>query len=340
VPAVKESFVLKTTSLTTRDGLSDNNVTALMPDDRGNLWVGTENGLNCLNDGKFRLYTVDNGLTYPHVTALCLDKRDNLLVGTIKGMSIIRQQVKGRTFKPLEKPEGSWIHSILEDMNGIIWIASDRGLFRVIPSTSTDGGSGDAGRFLLNHGFFSDKVISLYEDCEGTLWFGTIGKGFGNLYKSTFKFYTVSHGLSHHHATAVYQDHNGDIWIGTRGGGLNRFSSKNGKFRTYTGKHGLSSQWITSIYGDRYGNIWIGTPEGLNRFKNGNFKIFTTNDGLSGSFIRSLFVDSSGNLWIGTNGKGLNRYNLAEGKFQIYGARHGLSNLFVSVITADIDGTL
>lgn len=328
------------TSFTNKDGLSDNNVTTLMPDNRGNLWVGTENGLNFLTDGKFRLYTVENGLAHPHITALCRDKRGNLLVGTIKGMSIISHQVKGKTFKPLEKLEGSWIYSILEDMSGVIWIASDRGLYRVIPSTSTDGSGGDAGRFLLNHGFFSDKVISLYQDCEGTLWFGTMGKGFGNLYKSTFKFYTVSHGLSHHHTTAVYQDYSGDIWIGTHGGGLNRFNSKYGKFRIYTGKHGLSSQWITSIYGDRYGNIWIGTPEGLNRFKNGNFKTFTSNDGLSGSFIRSLFVDSSGDLWIGTHGKGLNRYNPGEGKFQIYGTRQGLSNLFVSVIAADIAGNL
>jgi ligand-binding sensor domain-containing protein/AraC-like DNA-binding protein len=328
------------TSLTTRDGLSDNNVTALMPDDRGNLWVGTENGLNCLTDGKFRLYTVENGLTHPYITALYRDKRGGLLVGTINGIYLISPQAKEKTFKPLEILKGSWIYSLLEDRNGIIWIASDRGLYHVVSSTSTAGDIGDARRFHLNHGYFSDKVISLYEDGEGTLWFGTLGKGLGNFYKSNFKFYTVRHGLSHHHTTAVYQDQSGDIWIGTRGGGLNRFGGKNGKFRTYTGKHGLSSQWITSIYGDGYGNIWIGTPEGLNRFKNGNFKTFTSKDGLSGSFIRSLFVDSSGDLWIGTHGKGLNRYNHGAGKFQIYGTRHGLSNLFVSAITADIDGTL
>jgi ligand-binding sensor domain-containing protein len=179
---------------TTRDGLSDNNVTALMPDDRGNLWVGTKNGLNCLTDGKFRSYTVDNGLAHPHVTALCRDKRGDLLVGTIIGMSITSHLAEGKTFKSLDKPESSWIHSILEDRNGTIWIASDQGLYRVMPSTSTDGGRGDTGRFLLDYGFSSDKVISLYEDCEGTLWFGTMGEGFSNLYKSTFKFYTVNHG--------------------------------------------------------------------------------------------------------------------------------------------------
>lgn len=328
------------TSFTTGDGLSHNNVTALMPDDQGNLWVGTANGLNCLTDGQFRLNTVGNGLTHPYITSLYLDKRGGLLVGTSKGMFRISLQAKEKTFKPLDILKGYGIYSLLEDRNGIIWIATDRGLYHVLPSAFSAGGIGDARRFLLKHGFFSDKVISLYEDCEGTLWFGTMGKGFGNLYKSTFKFYTASHGLSHYHTTAVYQDHTGDIWIGTRGGGLNRFNSKNGKFRTYTGKNGLSSQWITSIYGDRYGNIWIGTPEGLNRFKNRNFKTFTTNDGLSGSFIRSLFVDGTGDLWIGTHGKGLNRYNHGEGKFQIYGTRQGLSNLFVSVITADIDGTL
>ena len=52
------------TTYTTKDGLSGNLVRALLEDDRGNLWIGTDGaGLNLLRDGRFTAYTHKNGLS-------------------------------------------------------------------------------------------------------------------------------------------------------------------------------------------------------------------------------------------------------------------------------------
>lgn len=327
------------TSFSTANGLSHNNVTSLLVDGYGNLWVGTDNGLNLLNNGKFTVFTIKDGLPDNHITTLCIDKRGYLWVGTVNGTARLRSRTNRKTFKTLERLKACVIHSIMEDRNGILWIGSDKGIYRVVSFGSPgDKSSIDVRRFVFKEGSFYNSVISMYEDSEGVLWFGTSGKGFGNRYPSQFRFYSVNDGLSRPHVTAVYQDDQGDIWVGTRGGGLNRF--RDGTFKAYTRKDGLCSDWITSIYGDKTGIIWIGTPVGLNQLKNGKFKTFTFANGLSGSSIRSLYVDSSGNTWIGTNGSGLNLYNPVDKKFRNFGVENGLSNLFISVITGDIDGNL
>ena len=42
---------------TTKDGLADDFIWALMGTEDGSLWIGTNHGLNRLKDGKFALYT-------------------------------------------------------------------------------------------------------------------------------------------------------------------------------------------------------------------------------------------------------------------------------------------
>lgn len=329
------------TLFTASEGLSNNHVSSLLADSQGSLWIGTENGLNRMTDGKFAVFTVKEGLPANNITTMCREKKGSIWVGTINGLSIINHWGKQNKVRPVEPLINHLIYSLLNDSNGVIWIASDKGLYYAIPlSANAAEGTYSIRQLMMDDGFLGYPVISLFEDIEGTLWYGTEGKGFGNLYKSQFKFYTVNHGLSSQHVTSVYQDHKGDIWIGTWGGGLNRFKLKEGKFKIYSRKDGLNSRWVTSIYGDRDGNIWIGTTGGLCRFKNGSFKTFTTSDGLSGSSIRALVVDSSGNLWIGTHGKGLNLYKPREGKFQAYDIDHGLFNPFVSAITEDVHGNL
>jgi ligand-binding sensor domain-containing protein/AraC-like DNA-binding protein len=325
------------TTFSTADGLSNDNVTSITVDDDGHLWVGTENGLNHLSYGKCMVYGAKDGLPNNHVTSLFLGKDGILRIGTITGMAAANNPTNGTMLQSLEQMNGHMVFSILEDRNGILWVATDRGMY-YMTNPGTNNALVPNRSFVFGDGPRSASVISLYEDTDGILWFGTKGRGFGNRYPSSFRFYTTSDGLSHNDISAIYQDEEETVWIGTRGGGLNRF--KNGTFESYTQKNGLSSNWITSIYGDKNSTIWIGTPGGLNRFKDGKFSTFTTAHGLSSSSIRSLYVDHIGNTWIGTNGAGLNLFNPEDGTFSVFGAEHGLSNLFVTVITSDKDWNL
>lgn len=321
------------TSFTTSNGLSHNNVSSLVAGNRGDLWAGTDNGLNYLANGKCTTFTPEHGLPDNYITTLLLDGSEQLWVGTLRGIAVADTQTGPKVFKPF-KQLNAMAHSILRDRDGLVWIASDRGVYNIAPGA---GGETFNVRRVVVDGLFNNSVISLYEDREGILWFGTRGRGFGGRYTSPFRFYSVSHGLSHPDITTVYQDEKKNMWFGTRGGGLNRFV--NGTFKTYTIQDGLNSNWVTALYGDKNGTIWIGTPVGLNLLRNGRIERFPGRDAPH-SFILSLVVAGSGNTWIGTNGEGLYSYTPKDRKFQAFGTAQGLSNLFVTVVAEDGAGEL
>ncbi|MBZ5498671.1 MAG: regulator [Acidobacteriia bacterium] len=69
------------------DGLpADKAFSILVDGDR--IWAGTESGLACYEDGKWRYYGVKEGLAYPAVLSLALDTASgDIWAGTMKGLS-------------------------------------------------------------------------------------------------------------------------------------------------------------------------------------------------------------------------------------------------------------
>lgn len=65
-------------------GLPDNQVTALLQDNYGRLWVGTMKGL-CIYDGlTFNLFTKGNPIADNPITSLLQDSKGNIWIGTIR----------------------------------------------------------------------------------------------------------------------------------------------------------------------------------------------------------------------------------------------------------------
>lgn len=118
---------------TTRDGLSENAVTAIAEDAAGSLWVGTEhNGLDYFSQGKFTAYQVaTNGLPGNDISCLYIDGDGVLWVGT-SGHGMAR--LENGTWKRFSTRDGLASNSIgyiIGDDKGNLWIGSNRGLMRV-----------------------------------------------------------------------------------------------------------------------------------------------------------------------------------------------------------------
>lgn len=363
-------------SYTTKNGLSDNDVTTLLQDRSSDaLWIGTTNGVNRLYKGTITHYRTNDGLSNEVITALLQDRDGVLWVGTQgttsdEGKTFARKTSENTVPKnanPHDRTSGS-IHrlengvftryiykglpdkavtALLQDRSGALWIGTTSGVNRLQNGILT--------RYTMQNGLSNNVIRTLLEDCDGALWIGTNG-GVNRLRNNTISTYTAKKGLSNDVVMALLQDRDGSIWLGTHAGGVNRL--QNGIMVSYTSKNGLSNDAVTAVMGDSRADstkgkptttaaatttnnkgVWIGTyGGGLNHFRNGVFTHYTMQSGLSDDVVRSLLQDRSGALWIGTIGGGVNR--LKNGKMTTFTTKNGLSNDFVWSLVQDQSGVL
>jgi signal transduction histidine kinase/ligand-binding sensor domain-containing protein len=110
--------------------------------------------------------------------------------------------------------------------------------------------------------------------------------------------------------------------------------------RVWQTSEGLPEDYVHAFAQTPDGYLWIGTSGGLVRFDSVRFVVF--NSGNEPAFqddsIYTLRVARDGSLWAGTEGGGLVRYR--GGSFRSFGAKDGLTNLFVRTVFEDRRGTL
>ena len=120
--------------------ISDNFVTALAKDQTGNLWIGTQNGLNYyeLKTRKVshiyrKVRNTKYQLSNNNITALFYDATGRLWIGTEGGGLNYFDQANQR-FYSISKKLGlgdDVIHAIVEDRQHNLWLSTDLGLFKL-----------------------------------------------------------------------------------------------------------------------------------------------------------------------------------------------------------------
>ena len=260
---------------TTEDGLCGNEVWAILEDDDGIMWFGTETGL-CRWDGKgFKNIPLpendpndvspDTG--YPSrgangVAALIQDSKGTYWIGTDGNGAF---SYDGETFKSYLKFKGrlqpdsvysNSITNIVEDYKGHIWFGS-----------FTHGGLEEYdGKNFTNHaladGLGDGMVNSSFSDSEGYLWFGTRN---GGLYSYNFDVFYKMKNLADSSEVAmatVFEDSNGRFWVGSyaRKGVLLHDNSYYSPFEIENSDKLVDVKCIAE---DKDGHIWFGGRYGL-----------------------------------------------------------------------------
>jgi ligand-binding sensor domain-containing protein/signal transduction histidine kinase/AraC-like DNA-binding protein len=316
--------------LTTRDGLSQNSVLAILQDNFGFMWFGTRDGLNMYNGISMQVFNHDifdeNSLSNSHINHIAEDSQGNLWISTINGLTKFIRETE--TFKRYYIPditEESYIFCTLEDNNGNLWVGTREGIYIL-----------DKKQNILVPFQFPANVIekpgrlvkTIFEDQFGSIWFGTFSNGLYcyNPSNSTMLLFNTksSPALNTNRAEDVIEDSEGNIWIGTYGGGVNVWD-RSGNHIEYIIKkdtNGLSNNLVRTLHKDSNGDIWIGTFDGLNHFdsKTGIINVIFSEEldphGLSNNSIRSIFEDEKGTIWIGTYFGGINIYDKVNQRFR------------------------
>ncbi len=207
-------------------------------------------------------------------------------------------------------------YRIVEDNEGTIWVATNKGLFSVKNKTIVR-------HFGEYHGLPNPPANTVLITKEKELIVGTQQ----GAYKLVNGFFQPLHKqLTNERITSLLQDTNGSIWLGTNNHGLLRLNKN--KLEQLDDKNGLPNNRITSLYQDKELSIWVGTNSGLFRLREAPFITLTTKQGLSGDYIRSVLSHSNGSLWVG-NSKGLNK--IEDNKISTIKVAH--SNKQLSVLS-------
>jgi ligand-binding sensor domain-containing protein len=116
----------------TQDGLPENRIRAISQTPDGYLWIGTSGGLARFDGVRFVVYGRFNTPTMAddNIRALAVAKDGSLWVGTDGGGLLHFQDGRFRSFGPNEGLTNEFVSSVLEDGQGKLWVATNRGLFR------------------------------------------------------------------------------------------------------------------------------------------------------------------------------------------------------------------
>jgi ligand-binding sensor domain-containing protein/signal transduction histidine kinase len=276
--------------------------------------------------------------------------------GSTNLIRTIRPYSSKVNFEQVSLEEGlsqSSVNDILQDHQGLIWIATMDGLNRY------DGYNIKVYKHdpANNQSLAENFLTFLYEDSQGTLWIGTEASGLDAFDRDTesfthYRLVTEDQGsLSSDHVRSIVEDNAGDLWVGTING-LNKIDRESGEFQRYLVQldqevNDPLAGYVSDLHLDEDGTIWIGTLSGLLSvdFPTSNFQqhILSPTNPASNSVL-SIYEDDEGLLWIGTDGGGLHMLEKSSGEVTSY--RHktdepaSLGGTSVSDIIQDPFGTL
>lgn len=305
-------------NINTADGLSHQQVEALVQDNDGNIWIGTRNGL-CRYDGytmQTYFHNDDDAYSLPHsfIHALLVDSHRRLWICTQEG--VCRYLPASDNFKCYTSPHGN-LSSIVETAQGKIICGGNE---LTIYDEQTDHFSTIPS---LGYGF----IVNLAADRKGNLYVAT---------NKTIYSYNADMSKIRYLAKGYYEnflsgydcvvpmlfDHAGRLWMGINGNGATCIDIKTGSSKIYD-TAATTDGLVRVIREDSHHRIWMGTEKGIvivntDGTTNTLRHNFLSSNQLSDNAIYSILFDRDDNAWIGSYFGGVDLLTSGSRRFSLW----------------------
>ncbi|MCI0694950.1 response regulator [candidate division KSB1 bacterium] len=277
--------------------LSHNKVNAVLVDAGGNLWVGTNRGLDRLRDQ-------GGAAAFEHHVIFVKNPRAPL------------------------SPQDSSITALYQDNNGVLWLGTTSGIVRF---DASDGSFIHYPHHYEIYRYDWGTILAIMQDRSGRLWLATPAELMRfDPERRTYDYFRHDpfdpHSLSYNYISSIHRDRTDILWFGTLGYGVNVYDPKANRFPTLRRARDAASRIagfsVRSILEDRSGDVWVGA-EVLYRWdrKTGKLESFETTserpDDFGNTGPYSMLQASGGTLWFATI-EGLFRYTLQTEEVRQY----------------------
>ena len=324
-----------------------NQVGVIIRDSKGNLWVGTTNGLaryNEKNDSfdvyKNKVYD-KNSLVYNDVRSIIEDREGVLWVGTYSGISIFDTESSIKYYNA-GLDDGyllseNMVHGIYEDDEGYLWVGSRTKGVNIIDRENNTSKSIN----MENNNVIQSNSIN---DITGYKDFIFVATDAGvlkiNKKENTIQNYNLEDGLIGENVKDIFVCDKNYLWIGSTNG-LNLLDIENDKIIDMT-DYVDEGSYVRYVYQGQDGSYYIGflRDGGLGiiepNSKETKYYKNIPNDktSISSNRVRYINEDSKGNIWIGTS-YGLNKYDPKTKVFKRYTTSDGIANNTIYGVLVD-----
>ena len=257
------------------EGSGHNSVWSITEDAHGVLWVGTDGGLSRRDGNRVQTFGTRDGLSSERVWALHEARDGVLYIGTYAGLNAM----SGGKITPVDLGPAAraGVRAVHEDRQGDLWVGTNvGGLIR----RSRDG---QVQTFTTKDGLAGNRILSIIEGQDGTLWVGARG-GLTRIAGGKLASFSTREGFVDDVILQIADDRRGYLWLG----------SARGIFR-------VAIKDLTAVAEGRAARV--------------NVRAFSTHDGLrtdhtTGGSQRGAIRSTDGRLWFATL-KGLSRVDPA-----------------------------
>ncbi|MGS2725754.1 ligand-binding sensor domain-containing protein [Psychroserpens sp. BH13MA-6] len=346
---------------TLEDGLPQSQVYAIVQDEKGYLWVGTQGGGLARFDGtEFKVFNETHGLASNYISSLVINN-NTLYIGSQLGVSV---KLKNNRFEHIDLPEVNKLCVV----QGNLYALTVNGIFLVNKAFSAE-------KIKLNSELddISIKDFMFYDQqywiaSQDGLWrFKSLKDKANTLEKLERNDFTALLGVNQKIFASTFDDgtiifdsssfddqlllreplrinsttllNSDELWLATDSQGISVLNTESYNDMFFLNSaNGLSVPNVRQIFQDRQSNIWIGTSGGgLYKYFQNNFKHFDTETGLNGNRVYAVHHDNNA-IWISNSESGLMRID----NFGVHDIDipQTFSEVKIKTITSDQKGNL
>jgi signal transduction histidine kinase/ligand-binding sensor domain-containing protein len=330
----------KFTHFTEKEGLPSNNITCIMQDHLGYIWIGTANGVTKYDGYEFENFTIapndTNFLQLPLTFSLYEDSKGYIWIGSVGGVTKYDRNKKTFKLYSISKFSQKYertllIYNMQETNDGnIICSAYDfhflnikNGLFLI------DTKSNEIKEINISNDDSTNSLLqlSLLENNKFIIS-GVKGIAEYDYNKNLINWYPFKKQIG---VIAFLQDDNKNLWLGAYNNGLIHYNIHDSTYTTFPAFNKIISDEnpliISKIIYDQKKNLLLTTNKGLMHF-NVLTKEISVNEAnpqnpsaLHSFDLRDILLDNSGSIWIASNGEGVSKYDFVKNNFQAYTAK-------------------